>query len=201
MKNTAAPPRVPTTIPNFISQEDNNINEEDHDSEPVTQGYNTRSKTKQFTGSITRDSILSAIEMSFEYERPEPSRLAQRRFPLKTLCDIAGAVLDGDTGELLEYRQLVKMPKYKQTWGRAFGNKIGRLAPGIPGPVEGTNTFYSSSSRMTKYPQTEDKMSHTAEFVAMYDQKRSTNQTDAELLSEGIESTIHLKSQHQQQTY
>jgi hypothetical protein len=80
--------------------------------------------------------------MSFEYERPEPSRLAQRRFPLKTLCDIAGAVLDGDTGELLEYRQLVKMPKYKQIWGKAFGNETGRLAQGMPGRVEGTNTFF-----------------------------------------------------------
>ncbi len=42
----------------------------------------------------------------------------------------------------MEYKQLMKHTKYKQTWGRAFGNKIGRLAQGIPGRVKGTNTFF-----------------------------------------------------------
>ena len=50
--------------------------------------------------------------------------------------------MDDDTGELMEYKQLMKHAKYKQTWGRAFGNKIGRLAQRIPGRVKGTNTFF-----------------------------------------------------------
>ena len=54
--------------------------------------------------------------------------LANRRFPLKALCEFAGAVLDADTGEMLEYRQLIKSPKHRQDWGYSFGNKIGRLA-------------------------------------------------------------------------
>jgi hypothetical protein len=49
------------------------------------------------------------------------------------LCEIAAAVMDDETGELLEYRQLMKKPKFQQTWGKAFGNEIGRLAQGMPG--------------------------------------------------------------------
>ena len=57
-------------------------------------------------------------------------------------CDYDNAVLDGDTGKLLEYRHLIARPKYKQAWGASFGNEIGRLAQGMPGRVEGTDTMF-----------------------------------------------------------
>jgi hypothetical protein len=79
--------------------------------------------------------------MLFKYAQLEPSKLAHRIL-LKALCEITGTMLNGDTGELLEYWQLVKRPKYKQVWGKAFGNEIGRLAQGMPGRFEGTNTFF-----------------------------------------------------------
>jgi len=56
---------------------------------------------------------------------------------------LAGAVLDSKTGELLEYRHLLKRPHYREVWGNAFGKEIGRLAQGIPGVVEGTDTIDS----------------------------------------------------------
>ena len=56
--------------------------------------------------------------------------------------DVAGAVLDQETGEMLEYRHLLQRPKYKKDWMYSFGNKIGRLAQGMPGRNEGTSTFY-----------------------------------------------------------
>ena len=149
---TATTPRVQTTtnkdLPNLIPVDDSD--EELSDDESVdddfyepTPKYNTRAqaaKQKTSHSNVTRDAILAAVEMSFE--RLNPAKLAQRRFPLKTLCEIAGAVMDDETGELLEYRQLMKNHKYKRTWGTAFGNEIGRLAQGMPGRVEGTNTFY-----------------------------------------------------------
>ena len=45
-----------------------------------------------------------------------PSKLAQRKFPLALLCVFAGAVLDSATGEMLEYRHLIKRQEYKGTW-------------------------------------------------------------------------------------
>jgi hypothetical protein len=121
----------------------NNIDKGEVDEE-VMHGYNTRSKAnniKHFTGSVTCYCILSALEMLFKYAQLEPSKLAHRIL-LKALCEITGTMLNGDTGELLEYWQLVKRPKYKQVWGRAFGNENGRLAQGMPGHVKGTNTCF-----------------------------------------------------------
>ena len=57
------------------------------------------------------------------------------------MCDFAGSVLDTETGELLEYRHLIKHPKFKDDWGYSFGNEIGRLAQGMPGRNTGTNTI------------------------------------------------------------
>ena len=51
-------------------------------------------------------------------------------------------MLDGNIGELLEYRHLIKRPKYKDDWGYSFGNEIGRLAQGMPGRNNGTNTLF-----------------------------------------------------------
>ena len=57
-----------------------------------------------------------------------PRQAASRTFPLQFLCDLAYAVLDDDTGDLLEYRHLIKHPKYKDTWSNSFGKEIRRLA-------------------------------------------------------------------------
>ena len=67
---------------------------------------------------------------------------AGRWYPLQFLCDFANAVLDGETGELLEYRHLIQCPKYREAWSTSFGNEIGWLAQGMPGRVEGTNTIF-----------------------------------------------------------
>ena len=70
------------------------------------------------------------------------SKAATRRSPLQFLCDLTNAVLDGDAGEMLKYRHLITRPKYKVVWGDAYGKEIGRLAQGIPGHVDGTNTMF-----------------------------------------------------------
>ena len=58
---------------------------------------------------------------------------------------MAAAVLDGETGELLEYWHLMKIPKDTKIWGNSFGNEVGRLAQGMPGRIskeKGTNTMF-----------------------------------------------------------
>ncbi len=57
-----------------------------------------------------------------------PQQAMSQTFPLQFLCDFAYAVLDDDTGNLLEYRHLIKHPKYKDTWSNSFGTKIRQLA-------------------------------------------------------------------------
>ena len=53
--------------------------------------------------------------------------LAARQF------EPAGAVLDPKTGELMEYRHLIKKPEYAETLTNANAKEIGRQAQGIPG--------------------------------------------------------------------
>ena len=62
-------------------------------------------------------------------------RVARRR------REAAHSVLDQDTGKLLEYRQLLKDPKFKQIWTRSAADEFGRLAQGIGGRIKGTDTI------------------------------------------------------------
>ena len=67
-----------------------------------------------------------------------PIKLAQRRFQL----EILSAILDNDTSKLMEYRKLIRKPKYLQLYRNSYVKEIGRFAQVMPGPVEGTNTIF-----------------------------------------------------------
>ena len=87
---------------------------------------NTRQQRQIRT--LTQDFMLHMMEIP-GYKTPfSPRQAASRNFPLQFLCDLAYAVLDDDTGDLLEYRHLIKHPKYKDTWSNSFGKEIRRLA-------------------------------------------------------------------------
>jgi hypothetical protein len=55
--------------------------------------------------------------------------------------EAANAVLDHYTGELLEYRRLLKHPRYKDVWNKSAADEFGRLAQGIGGRKKGTDTI------------------------------------------------------------
>jgi hypothetical protein len=104
--------------PQFISPF---ITQDDDDSPPAS---NTRQRRK---GTLTQDYMLHMMEQP-GYKPPfTPQQSTGRRFPLKFLCDLAYAILDEETGDLLEYRHLMKHPKYKDTWLKSFGTEIRRL--------------------------------------------------------------------------
>lgn len=58
-----------------------------------------------------------------------------------TYMPLANAVIDQETGQALEYRDLIKHPKYRDDWLLSAANEFGRLAQGIGGRVEGTDTI------------------------------------------------------------
>ena len=47
-------------------------------------------------------------------------------------------VLYEETGQLMEYCQLLKHPKYAATWTTSYSNEMGRLCQGIGRNTEGT---------------------------------------------------------------
>eukprot|EP00804_Cyclotella_cryptica_P001885 CCRYP_007356-RA/>CCRYP_007356-RA protein AED:0.20 eAED:0.20 QI:0/-1/0/1/-1/1/1/0/768 len=98
---------------------------------PTSPAYNTRSRAH----TITQETILHLLHST---QTPlTPRSAATRQFP----HDALSAILDTDTGELLEHRHLIKNPKYCTIWKNAYGKELGRLAQGIPGTVKGTNTI------------------------------------------------------------
>ena len=76
---------------------------------------NTGSKTTPRT--ITQEALASTVEkqkgFTENYEHLKPTAL-----------EMAGAVMDTDTGDLMEYRHLMKHPKYKEVWGSQLGTKL-----------------------------------------------------------------------------
>lgn len=62
----------------------------------------------------------------------------------------AGAILDDKTRKLLDYRHLIKHPKYKETCCHSYGNKIERLAQ------RSTNTVFISHTKEVPQQQQKD---------------------------------------------
>ena len=63
----------------------------------------------RMTRSRMRHQLMSAVEISGSC--PSARQASARTFPMQFLCDFAGAVLDAETGDLLEHRQLTRDPK------------------------------------------------------------------------------------------
>eukprot|EP00804_Cyclotella_cryptica_P020425 CCRYP_014405-RA/>CCRYP_014405-RA protein AED:0.11 eAED:0.09 QI:0/-1/0/1/-1/1/1/0/940 len=120
---TAPPPRVPTRrpVPSPPYQQ------------PTTTppALNTRSRTR----SITHETMLHFL--ATHHIGITAAKATRRRYP----PDMLHAVLNDETGELMEYRHLIANPKYRDTWQNAYGKELGRLAQGLPGIVKGTDTI------------------------------------------------------------
>jgi hypothetical protein len=54
----------------------------------------------------------------------------------------ADTIIDPDTGASMEYRHLLKSPKHCKAWVTSFANELRRLAQGLGGRQQGTNTIY-----------------------------------------------------------
>jgi hypothetical protein len=51
------------------------------------------------------------------------------------------AVMERDTGWLLNYQQFIRNPKYKKAWKLLAANEFGWLAEGVGNCIKGTNTI------------------------------------------------------------
>ena len=65
-----------------------------------------------------------------------PASLTGRRPPI----ELINAILNKETGEIMEYRQIMKSPTYRKFYKKIHRKELGRLTQGIPVVVKGTNT-------------------------------------------------------------
>ena len=80
------------------------------------------------TRASRRKKLLAAIDVSRSC--PTARQTTARSFPMQFLADFAGAVLDDETGEILEYCHLIKRPKYKKRLGILFRQRNWPTGPG-----------------------------------------------------------------------
>jgi hypothetical protein len=51
------------------------------------------------------------------------------------------AIMDAETGKVLNYRQLMKRQEHKEIWSKLSSNEFGRLANGVGGCIKGTKAI------------------------------------------------------------
>jgi len=76
------------------------------------------------------------------------------------------AVMDHDSGKMMNYRQLRKHPKFNKAWTTSSANEFGRLASGVGGRVKGTKTI--RFVHQDDVPKNGGKTSLTVASNAMY---------------------------------
>ena len=126
------PRKTTTTAPHEITPSPRVSNaptfEEEHDN---SLAYNKRSRKP----TITQEYVLQMININ------QSSFTAQQAALWKYPKEDLSEVLNEETGELMEYRHLISDPKYRKICKPAYGKQVGRLSQGVPGIVDGTNTF------------------------------------------------------------
>jgi hypothetical protein len=90
----------------------------------------------------TRQPGYAAAVMKQQQHQCGLMQLTRRITRLENKVHQAMAVMDKDTGKLLNYRQLMNSPKYKKAWSLSSANEFGQLANGIEGHIKNpTNTI------------------------------------------------------------
>ena len=89
-------------------------------------------------GTIEDGTILANLGNSFFQEFAQ----AVLNDNPKTAVEFANEIFDDDSGKILKYRQLLTHPKHREVWMHSSVNEFGRLAQGVGGRIQGTDTIF-----------------------------------------------------------
>ena len=98
-----------------------------------------RNGTKSSTSRNKKGTANAAVNM--QRRRRKRKTFNRRMTRLENEVHEALAVMDKETGKMLNYRQLIRHAKYKEVWTKSSANEFGRLANGVGGRIKGTNTI------------------------------------------------------------
>ena len=93
-------------------------------------------RTRRKLRAGAQESMLSCFDVS--QHKISARTLTSRKY----LQEVLAAVLNGETIELMEYCTLIGNTKYCGLWQHLYGNEVGRLAQGMQGRIEGTDTIF-----------------------------------------------------------
>ena len=132
---TATPPRVhpPRRSPRLAEQAARRaVTKEILWEKATTQKDGPAQQTRSGTRSIAQEAMLTCANV---IQLPiSPRKLALRKYP----SEMINAVLNQETGEMMEYRQVMKTPKYRELYEKEYAKELGRLAQGTLGLTGGT---------------------------------------------------------------
>jgi len=145
-----------SSAPAFISQDDDEpikprynlrsrANVNDSSSNPAERAYLINSQidpniipaTNVLRNAHKYSRGLTAANHALQIYQLALSMHERERLPNESF---ANAILDEETGRSLEFRELIKLDKYRTVWMHAFANELGRLAQGIR-DIVGTDTI------------------------------------------------------------
>ena len=114
---------------------------------------------------VTKEAIMSMMDMSNASTKFTARKTCSQGYPMQFLVEYMNAVLEEETGKLLEYRQLNQRPKCKDDWRESFANRIVRLVQGIGRRVDTTITIFFITK--CQVPPGLPRMVPTAELFAI----------------------------------
>jgi hypothetical protein len=80
--------------------------------------------------------------MNQKNAEPESHRELTCKSDSRNIPNMPNLFATTKTGQYLNYRQLIRDPKHKETWTTSAANKFGRCAQEVGGRVRGTNTIF-----------------------------------------------------------
>ncbi len=136
--NPATTQRVPAATTTFETEDEpNNQNNGQRNNVPtITQDEEetpTTTRTshqvlRSETRSLTDEFLYNAMEFPGITTNITARNTATRNYTKRFITDWANAVIDKETGELMEYKHLLKDPRHRERWQKSFGKEIRRLA-------------------------------------------------------------------------
>ncbi len=101
-----------------------------------------RSKVKKTPLTTQQQKLRTTVQekVNSRARLPHRTHMQLRQQEQRELVQL---IRDDDTGEYLNYKQLMRNPKHKTIWNKSSANEFGRLAQGIKDSrVTGTNTIF-----------------------------------------------------------
>jgi hypothetical protein len=150
----------------------------------TTAAANTRSKTKADALPATRTRAstknlgsAAAVTKMNNTTCKYAQGLIKKMDQIENEVHQAMAVMDEETGQLLNYRQLLRSAKYKKQWSISSANEFGRLANGVGNRIKNpTNTI--QFIRKQDIPQDRRKDITYGSFVcSVRSEKKEKNRT------------------------
>jgi hypothetical protein len=109
---------------------------EEHMETPSLPRYNTRARASHHSANQAQF-LAPRIFRPIAFTNNQNMPLTQALNPIP----MANDVINEDTGASLEYRHLIQDATTFPVWNKSAANKFGRLAQGVGGRIEGSNTI------------------------------------------------------------